>query len=270
VVADNTAVLTASGVRILNASPTWQQTTIARNSGAEGSGLLLSGGTTTLLNTIFAEQAIGVQNESGIVTTTATLWDNVPQPTVGTVQENLSQTGSAAFTADGYHLTAVSVAIDNGIDSGVLTDIDDLPRPIGAGFDLGAVEWRSLTAVKSASTAVSEPGAIFTYTINLSQPSNDGLSVMLTDTLPSEVIFVGPLVTSSGSGAYCTGVITWTGAVYSHTAVSIQFPVQLPATLAPGTVISNQAILEDSFGVYATNTAVVSVPAKVYLPTILR
>jgi hypothetical protein len=49
-------------------------------------------------------------------------------------------TGDPAFAAGGYHLTAVSTAIDAGLNAGVLTDVDGDPRPIGALPDLGADE----------------------------------------------------------------------------------------------------------------------------------
>lgn len=269
-IVDNTAVTSASGIRILNAHPTLQHSTIARNDGAAGSGLLLEGGNVSLTNSIFADQAIGVQNESGSITLTATLWDNVSQTTVGSVTETMSQMGPAAFAADGFHLTAVSDAIDSGVDDGVRTDIDNQPRPYGNGFDLGAHEWRSLTAVKSVSSATAEPGDIVTYTINLSQPVTNGMTVLVTDTLPGEVTFVGPLTYSSGSGGYASSTITWTGQVQTDTAVTIQFPVQLNAGLTPGTTITNQATVQDEAGTYQTNTAVVTVPAKIYLPIIQR
>lgn len=44
-----------------------------------------------------------------------------------------------------YHLTAGSAAIDAGVDAGVTTDIDGDPRPIGAGVDIGADEYRRYT-----------------------------------------------------------------------------------------------------------------------------
>lgn len=43
--------------------------------------------------------------------------------------------------SDDYHLRKTSAAIDAGVDVGVPNDIDGDPRPLGAGFDLGADEF---------------------------------------------------------------------------------------------------------------------------------
>lgn len=49
-----------------------------------------------------------------------------------------------------YHLSALSPCIDTGTDAGVYEDIDGQPRPIGAGFDMGADEyWSGFTCTDS-------------------------------------------------------------------------------------------------------------------------
>jgi hypothetical protein len=50
-------------------------------------------------------------------------------------------TGTPAFAPDGYHLTALSGAIDHGVDAGVTSDIDGEARPQGLAPDLGADEY---------------------------------------------------------------------------------------------------------------------------------
>jgi hypothetical protein len=70
-----------------------------------------------------------------------TLWDNVLTPTVGTVDETSSFAGSAAFTADGYHLTEGSDAKNAGLRTWVGSDIDGERRPMGPAPDVGADEY---------------------------------------------------------------------------------------------------------------------------------
>jgi len=60
---------------------------------------------------------------------------------------------SATVTADpllvapataNFHLGAGSPAIDSGVDTGLATDFDGNPRPLGAGFDIGAYEFSGM------------------------------------------------------------------------------------------------------------------------------
>jgi hypothetical protein len=60
---------------------------------------------------------------------------------VGDVIVTNEYTGSPAFAPDGYHLTLGSAAIDRGVEAGVGEDVDGGPRPVGAGYDLGADEF---------------------------------------------------------------------------------------------------------------------------------
>ncbi|MBU0491830.1 MAG: hypothetical protein KKA73_08940, partial [Chloroflexi bacterium] len=72
------------------------------------------------------------------------LWyDNISNTVsvTATIQVDQAHTGAPAFAVDGYHITAASQARDRGVVSGVPTDIDGQPRPVGSGYDLGVHEY---------------------------------------------------------------------------------------------------------------------------------
>jgi hypothetical protein len=51
--------------------------------------------------------------------------------------------GDPGFAPDGFRLTEASAAIDRGVNSGVVTDLDGQPRPDGCYTDLGADEFNA-------------------------------------------------------------------------------------------------------------------------------
>lgn len=235
-----------------------------------GGGIEVHAGRVEMVNSLMADQPAGIVNQGGAVTLTATLWDDVAQPWQGSVSHSGSLTGTAAFAADGVHLTAVSAAIDSGVDAGLTTDLDGLSRPAGSGFDLGAVEWRPLAALKTVWPGTAAHGALVTYTIVLTAPEPPGMTAWLTDDLPAGVSFVGPLTVTAGSGGYSGGVITWTGQMTPGTAVVLRWPAQLAPDLPPATSIFNTAVIRTPAQTLSSTTAVVVIPDTIFLPLLRR
>jgi hypothetical protein len=130
-------------------------TTLARNSGGDGSGLHVAyTSTVALTNTILVSHTVGITVTAGnTATLEGTLWGDG-------AWANTTDWGGAGHIATGtvnvrgipafvdpdngdYHIGPGSAAIDAGVDAGVLTDIDGDARPIGPLPDIGADEaWR--------------------------------------------------------------------------------------------------------------------------------
>ncbi len=133
------------GVRMLH-------TTIARNTGGDGSGVCVTDdgwgptyrSAVTMTNTILTGHTVGITASTGCTATlNATLWhaNGDDWDGAGTVNHLNDHNGDPAFAADGYHLTPGSAAIDEGVNAGVTTDLDGESRPADAGYDLGADEF---------------------------------------------------------------------------------------------------------------------------------
>ena len=124
--------------------------TIARNSG-RGIYVGPSGSynsTVALTNTIIVNHSTGIELVSGnTATLNGVLWFGNTSNAGGEVVVVNAYTGAPAFSADGYHLTASSAAIDRGVSAGGIPDIDDQPRPMGVAPDLGADESVQVTSV---------------------------------------------------------------------------------------------------------------------------
>jgi len=141
-----------AGVFIEKAAPTFRHNTLARNSGGDGSGILVGiDSAAVLTNTILVSHTVGISVTVGSTATLeATLWGSEAWAndsdwagggtlTTGTV--NLW--GDPVFVdpdIKDYHIAPGSVAVDAGVDAGVNVDIDGDPRPTGVGYDLGADE----------------------------------------------------------------------------------------------------------------------------------
>jgi len=123
----------------------------AANGGGSGQGVFMGGYTTlAFTNTIIAgHHSVGIFVTTGSTATLeATLWYDNGLDTNGggaIVTGTVNVYDDPAFvnpSAWDYHLTAGSAAIDAGVDAGVITDIDGDTRPWGAGYDIGADEFR--------------------------------------------------------------------------------------------------------------------------------
>lgn len=106
-----------------------------------------------------------------------------------------------------------------------------------------------------------------TYTLALTNVTDGAANVRVTDTMPVQVSYLGPLEYSSGDGGYAGGTITWAGAVASDAPVLITWAVQLALDTPYSTTIANSAVISDPFGVFRTEPSPVLIPPRyAYLP----
>jgi hypothetical protein len=176
VVADNQVTTNGSGLYVESSSPRLWHTTIARNTGGDGSGLyvtddMVNYSSVSLTNTILVSQAVGIVATAGnTATLEATLWGDGGWANIadiggaGTVLTGTSNFRSdplfAAPSAGDYHLKEGSEAIDNGVDTDTGPDVDLDLRPIGVGFDIGADEFPVVITISqnvSASLVYTDP-----------------------------------------------------------------------------------------------------------------
>ncbi len=146
---DNQSSGSGSGLWIGGSEPLLLQTTFTRNSGGDGSGVMVTDANTTpstlmITNTILVSHSVGISVSAGSAAAiNGILWFNTPI-TVSQVSAGASvqhqYLGDPAFGTDGYHLMSGSAAIDKGVPAGVPTDIDGQARPVQAP-DLGADEY---------------------------------------------------------------------------------------------------------------------------------
>ena len=131
--------------------------TILSNTGEKGQGVgvyveLEGASTVSLINNIIVRQTVGISVTKGnTVTLQATLWgagvwandkDSVGKGKVLTGTVNLWELPGFLDPASGnYRLSALSPAIDAGVNTDVVDDIDRDERPQGGGPDIGADEY---------------------------------------------------------------------------------------------------------------------------------
>jgi len=289
VITGNRASFSGSGIYIRGSAPELYHNTIAQNAwGSDATGIYVAEASSTeraqpkLWNTIIVSQTVGIYAKGNvvknIVNADGILWSDNVSNTWGSGTFFLSNehTGDPLFvnpTGGDYHISPGSAAIDNGVATSVTTDIDGQTRPHYGGYDLGADELWAVVAVKTATPDTAEPGDIITYTLTLTNTTNIPMPVYLTDTLPPEVEYIGPITFTGGSVGLPTRVITWTGTVPTATPILITWPVQVLPGVSAGATITNTAIVSDAYGLFQTDPALVAVPQcyhYIYLPLVLR
>ena len=242
IIADNWADTAGSGLYSQTSLPSLRHATIARNRGGDGSGLLISWqstgsvlfhGRVDLVNVIVASQTVGITMSRDLnlgfpaegTTLDGVLWfDNGANiGGMGTITITQAYTGNPAFVDPdngNYHIGPGSAAIDAGVDAGTDHDVDDQPRPFGAGYDIGADEYYpTLLVSKQAYPDPVEPGAQLTYTIRVTNTGGATLTTTVTDTLPAHVTLGqtsgGTLALPGGTVVLPDGrvAVTWTAVI---------------------------------------------------------
>ncbi len=221
-------------------------TTLAHNTGTNGV-YVTNGSTLVFTNTIVYSHTVGVNNAGGTVSMTHTLWQSYTTRVAGTVSEIDWFTGTVAFAADGYHLTAASDAIDHpSSDTGVEEDIDGEPRWMGEWPDLGADEYPfhadlSLSKVRQGS-GPAEAGDPITFTLTVSNAATSewAADARVVDTLSPESAVTA--LNASTPGGDCTAA----GAVVTCTLYDVATDTQRTTTVWVTTTATYDGILTDT------------------------
>lgn len=101
-------------------------------------------------NIVSAHSGAGLyaaETSTSIVLTNTLWWNNaIDHSGAGVVMDYAAHHGDPRFanaSGSDYHILSASAALDAGADCGVESDYEGDARPLGAGYDLGADEWRA-------------------------------------------------------------------------------------------------------------------------------
>ncbi len=168
-------------------------------------------------------------------------------------------TCTAATLAPGNAVFTLVVHVDPSLPTGTLllnsaTVSSSTPDPTpedGNATSFTTVGAQPQPAALAATKTVSgqtQPGGSIVYTVVLTnngpggQPDNPGAE--LTDVLPPELVLTGASATSgTATATLATNTVTWSGALAAGASVTITIQATIDPDAAPGSVITNQAVL---------------------------
>lgn len=98
---------------------------------------------------------------------------------------------------------------------------------------------------KTASKSTLYYGESLSYTIAMTNSAPVSINVMMTDTLPASLSYVGGSLTApSGVYGYSDGVITWAGSISPGSSVPVVFSANANPGAPSGTTITNAAAID--------------------------
>jgi uncharacterized repeat protein (TIGR01451 family) len=260
----SSAIIANSGIGVNQIDPELspiylQNTIISRNEGQNTDSRDCSG---TIISSGY--NLIGDESNCNYLTNTGDLFT--------------SEDGLGVFVDDpGYYpLLPSSVAVNAGNPNGCVNHVGDplmndlRGAPRYGRCDIGTYELQPLEVesvlLTNRSTARRDDSIQFTiHLINLA--TFDLSNVELIDSLPDLLIYVNDsLHTTSGSGMYDNGVISWTGGLKAGDQVSITFEVRM-SNLAPiGSSILNQTSINDGESIFFLTTTIGVIPFTISQP----
>ncbi|MCG3210717.1 MAG: hypothetical protein FOGNACKC_04348 [Anaerolineae bacterium] len=134
------------------------------------------------------------------------------------------------------------------------------------------------SSVKTVSNPVAPADSLVTYQIVLSNTGNmHAHSTAITDVLPAEMTYVGPVTPTGGIAGYVGSEVRWNGQVQVGTPVTITFEARVNADVSEGAIIENVVDINDGFHPdLVQKSAVIAVrnPApgsgNIYLPLLMK